>query len=429
MILPKTNSLNGEITVPGDKSISHRSIMLSALADGDSYISGFLLSDDCISTINCFKSLGISIQHTAGTIKVSGGGLYSLRQPSSTLYAGNSGTTARLLAGILSACNFSCSISGDDSLNLRPMNRVIKPLELMGANIKSSSGLCPLSFKPAKLNAIDYTLPIASAQLKSALILAALYADDITTIREKTISRNHTEIMLAGIGANITCENNIIKISPADKLMANNYSIPGDISSAMFLIVATLLLPNSEIILKNVGINPTRTGAIDILKCMGGDIKFENINYNLEYSADIIVKSSSLIATDISGDIIPRLIDEIPILCVAGIFASGTMTISDASELKIKESNRIKAMCNQLEIAGVSIHETDDGMIIYDNHNFTAANFEHSNDHRIAMALSIFSLISECTYTMDNTDITNISYPDFYKQLMELGGLSEFKGI
>lgn len=421
MKLPKIKYANGDIVIPGDKSISHRSIMLSSLATGDSYISGFLLSDDCISTINCFKALGIDIENNHGVIKVSGKGLHGLKEPKSSLYAGNSGTTARLLSGILSAANFSSIINGDESLNNRPMDRIIKPLELMGASIESDSGLCPLSFKPAKLNAINYALPIASAQLKSAILLAGLYADGVTTIKEKTISRNHTEIMLASLGVNIVCENNIITISPPNKLIPNNYNIPGDISSAMFFIVATLLLPNSEIILKNVGINPTRTGAIDILKSMGGNIKFENINYSFEWTADIIVKSSSLTCLNISGDIIPRLIDEIPILCIAGVFASGTMIISDCSELKIKESNRIKAMCCELEKAGVSIHEMSDGMIIYDKHTFTGAHFDNNNDHRIAMALSIFALISECEYTMDNTDITNISFPNFYKQLIKLG--------
>lgn len=421
MKLPKIKSLNGEIIVPGDKSISHRSIMLSSLATGDSYISGFLLSDDCTRTINCFKALSIDIKNNNGIIKVSGKGLYGLKEPKSTLYAGNSGTTARLLSGILSAMNFSSKLTGDESLSSRPMDRVIKPLALMGADIKSNNGLCPLIFTGSKLKAINYTLPIASAQLKSSILLAALYADGITTIKEKNISRNHTEIMLSQIGSNITCENNIIKITPIDTLMANNYNIPGDISSAMFLIVATLLLPNSEIVLKNVGINPSRTGAIDILKKMGASINFENISYNFEWSADIIVKSSSLISVNICGDIIPRLIDEIPILCVAGVFSAGIMIISDANELKIKESNRIKAICCELKKAGVSIKETKDGMIIYNNHNFQCANFYHSNDHRIAMALSIFTIVSEYDYTMDNIDITNISYPNFYQQLIKLG--------
>lgn len=421
MKLPKIKYINSEVVIPGDKSISHRSIMLSSLASGDSYISGFLLSDDCKNTINCFKNLGINIENNNGIIKVCGNGLHGLKEPTQPLYAGNSGTTARLLSGILSATGFNSTITGDESLNNRPMDRVIKPLALMGGDIKSHNGLCPLSFSKSSLKAIDYTLPVASAQIKSAILLAALYADGITVIKEQTISRNHTELMLAQLGANITYEDNITKLSPTDKLLANHYNVPGDISSAIFLIVATLLLPNSEILLKNVGINPTRTGAIDILKQMGAFIKFENINYNFEWTADIIVKSSNLKSVNIAGDIIPRLIDEIPILCIAGVFAQGNMIISDASELKVKESNRIKAMCCELKKAGVSIDETSDGMIIYDNHKYAAANFHNSNDHRIAMALSIFALISKYEYTMDNTDITNISFPNFYNQLIKLG--------
>lgn len=424
MIIKKANSLNGVINVSGDKSISHRAIMLGAIANGKTKITNFLMGEDCMSTIECFRKMGVKINIEKDTVIVEGVGLNGLKQPQTELYTGNSGTTTRLLCGILSGQNFETKINGDNSIQKRPMKRIITPLEKMGAIIQSKNGFCPLKIhKKENLTGIEYTLPVASAQIKSAVLLAGLYAKGNTTVIEPVSSRDHTERMLKALGVDIIKDNNKIILSPPPVLNAKNIIIPSDISSAAFFIVAGCIIPNSQITIKNVGINPTRTGIIDILKQMGANITQTNYKNDVEPVCDIIVKSSELNGVTISGDIIPRLIDEIPILTVAAVFAKGQTIIKDAQELKVKESNRIYAMTTELKKAGADITETEDGMIINGGNLLKGASFETYNDHRIAMSMAIFSLACDGESEILNPEIVKISYPEFFDVLQKLGGL------
>lgn len=424
MIIKKANSLNGVINVSGDKSISHRAIMLGAIANGKTKITNFLMGEDCMSTIECFRKMGVKINIEKDTVIVEGVGLNGLKQPQTELYTGNSGTTTRLLCGILSGQDFETKINGDNSIQKRPMKRIITPLEKMGAIIQSKNGFCPLKIhKKENLTGIEYTLPVASAQIKSAVLLAGLYAKGNTTVIEPVSSRDHTERMLKALGVDIIKDNNKIILSPPPVLNAKNIIIPSDISSAAFFIVAGCIIPNSQITIKNVGINPTRTGIIDILKQMGANITQTNYKNDVEPVCDIIVKSSELNGVTISGDIIPRLIDEIPILTVAAVFAKGQTIIKDAQELKVKESNRIYAMTTELKKAGADITETEDGMIINGGNLLKGASFETYNDHRIAMSMAIFSLACDGESEILNPEIAKISYPEFFDVLQKLGGL------
>ncbi len=425
MIINPANSVKGEINVPGDKSISHRSVMFGSIAKGVTEIDGFLTGADCLSTIDCFRKLGIDIelQRSGGKVTVKGKGLRGLRDPIETLYAGNSGTTTRLMLGILAGQEFVSTIDGDESIRKRPMGRVIKPLKLMGADISgvANDTLCPVTVKGGSLHGIDYTLPVASAQLKSALVLASLYADGNTTITEPAKSRDHTELMLNFFGANITSEGLLVLSKPITELFGQKINVPGDISSAAYFIVAGLIMPNSELTIKNVGINETRTGIIDVLKSMGGHIELSNIRLvNNEEVGDITVRSSSLNGTVIDGDIIPRLIDEIPVIAVAAALASGTTVIKDAQELKVKESNRIKTVVTELSKAGADIYETDDGMIINGGKPLNGANFESYFDHRIAMAMAIAALVADSQSVINNADAVDISFPGFFDLLRKI---------
>ena len=420
-ILPYNKNLKGKTKVLGDKSISHRAIMIGALADGITTIKGFLKGEDCISTINCFKDLGIKIEEQNDIIKVYGNGLYGLKKPKNTLYVGNSGTTIRLISGILSAQDFSCEITGDSSILKRPMKRIIEPLSLMGANIDSNNYLAPLNIKGSKLKGITYNMPIASAQVKSAILLASLYAKGKTVITENFKSRNHSEIMLKNFGANINVNGNIIETSPIHKLTPQNIEICGDISSACFLIVGALITKNSHIIIENVGINETRTGFIDVLLKMGGNISFLNTRYiNGEKVCDIEVKSSNLKAVNISGSVIPRMIDEIPLFALIASLADGNSIVKDASELKFKESNRIKTISTELNKIGCNIIETDDGMIIEGNRKLVANECESYNDHRIAMCIAIASLRCNEPIVINNYKCIDISFPNFFDILENL---------
>lgn len=422
LIKPK-NSLNGTITIPGDKSISHRAVMFGSISKGETIVKGFLTGDDCMSTISCFRNLGVDIKINNDTVIIKGNGLDGLVKPKDILDVGNSGTTIRLISGILSAQPFSCKITGDSSIQKRPMNRVILPLSEMGADIKGEikDGYAPLIINGKKLKGIEYTLPVASAQVKSAILLASLFADSKTIINEPVASRNHTEIMLNYMGADIKKTDKKIISTPVKQLYSKEIEIPGDISSAAFFIVAGLIMQNSHILIKNVGINETRTGIIDSLKEMGGNINILNKkNDSGELTADIEVKSSNLKAITISGEIIPRMIDEIPIFAVAALFADGKTIIKDAEELKVKESNRIKTMSEELKKLGANVEETDDGMIIEGNSILKGNEVESHNDHRVAMSLSIAGLKAKGETVIKNSNCVNISFPNFYEYLEKL---------
>lgn len=410
-------SLSGTITVPGDKSISHRAVMFGAIAEGITEITGFLTGNDCMSTIECFRKLGINIEVNNDNVIVYGKGLNGLTKPKDTLDAGNSGTTIRLISGILAAQPFSCEITGDSSIQKRPMNRVIEPLSLMGAKIKgiNKDNFAPLHIDGTKLKAMEYVLPVASAQVKSAILLASLFADGVTTIIEPIASRNHTEIMLNYFGADIKNKNGKITSSPVKQLYGKTVSVPSDISSAAFFIVAGLIVPNSHIIIKNVGINETRTGIIDALKLMGGNIEIINKKDKIgEPTADIEVKTSNLHSITLEGAIIPRMIDEIPVFAVAALFANGTTIVKNAEELKVKESNRIATITEELKKMGAEIKETDDGMIIQGNSRLHGAEVESHNDHRVAMSLAIAALSAENETIINNAECVSISFPSFY---------------
>ncbi len=418
--IKKISSARGEITVPGDKSISHRAVMLGALADGTTHIKGFLKGADCLSTIDCFRAMGIDIEVNDDDITVHGKGLHGLTKPADTLYTGNSGTTTRLLCGILSGQPFDTVITGDASICRRPMGRVTKPLALMGADIENE--YCPLHIHGAKLHGIEYNMTVASAQVKTALILAGLYADGETIIHETEKSRDHTELMLSAMGADISVDGLTIGIGKTDTLRPQNITVPGDISSAAFFLVLGAVMPDSEILIKNVGINPTRTGILDVLEKMGADTTILNKRTVVgEPAADIMIRSSHLKGTEIGGAIIPRLIDELPVIAVAAVFAEGTTVIRDAQELKVKETNRIRAISDEFKKCGIDITETNDGMIINGGKQIHGADFAAYGDHRMAMSLTILAQLANGRSTIDDIECVKVSYPLFYDDFYGLG--------
>ena len=420
MVIQKIKKAVGQIKVPGDKSISHRAVMLGSLANGVTEISGFLKGADCLSTIDCFRKMGIDIDINGENVTVHGNGLRGLKKPDEMLYTGNSGTTTRLLCGILAGQNFDTSITGDTSIQKRPMGRVVKPLSMMGAKIENE--YCPLYITGTKLHGIDYKMPVASAQVKTAIILAGLYADGETVIHEIEKSRDHTELMLSAMGADLTVDNLDITVKPTNDLTAVNVDVPGDISSAAFFLVLGAIMPNSQITVTNVGINPTRTGIIDVLKDMGADITLENVHTSAgETVADITVRSSSLKGTTVGGDIIPRLIDELPIIAVAAVFADGQTVIKDAQELKVKETNRIRAVVDEFNKCGIDITETDDGMIINGGKSVHGADFKTYGDHRMAMSLTVLAQLADGESTLDDSDCACVSYPTFFDDFYKLG--------
>ena len=420
MVIQKIKKAVGQIKVPGDKSISHRAVMLGSLANGVTEISGFLKGADCLSTIDCFRKMGIDIDINGENVTVHGNGLRGLKKPDEMLYTGNSGTTTRLLCGILAGQNFDTSITGDASIQKRPMGRVVKPLSMMGAKIENE--YCPLYITGTKLHGIDYKMPVASAQVKTAIILAGLYADGETVIHEIEKSRDHTELMLSAMGADLTVDNLDITVKPTNDLTAVNVDVPGDISSAAFFLVLGAIMPNSQITVTNVGINPTRTGIIDVLKDMGADIALENVHTSAgETVANITVRSSSLKGTTVGGDIIPRLIDELPIIAVAAVFADGQTVIKDAQELKVKETNRIRAVVDEFNKCGIDITETDDGMIINGGKSIHGADFKTYGDHRMAMSLTVLAQLADSESTLDDSDCACVSYPTFFDDFYKLG--------
>ena len=419
-IIKRTQPFLGEINIPGDKSISHRSVMFGALAKGTTEITNFLKGADCLSTIDCFRKMGIEIEQTPEKILVHGKGLRGLCAPSETLNTGNSGTTTRLISGILAGQNFSTTLSGDTSLNSRPMGRIMEPLREMGANISSinNNNCAPLKIEPGSLHGIHYQSKVASAQVKSAILLAGLYADGQTSVTEPTLSRNHTELMLKGFGADVTSHNTTASIRPCKELYAQKIDVPGDISSAAYFIAAGLIVPGSELLIKNVGGNPTRAGILKVCKDMGADITYINeTTAGGEPTADILVKHSHLHGTVIEGDIIPTLIDEIPMIAVLAAFADGTTVIRDAAELKVKETNRIATVTENLLAMGGNITPTDDGMIIEGTGSLRGAKINSYLDHRIAMAFAIAALAAERETTILDSQCVDVSYPGFFEML------------
>ena len=416
--------LKGSFELIGDKSISHRAVMFSSISKGDNKISNFLMGEDCLSTISCFRKMGVDIQIDGKDVYVKGNGLYGLKRPKEILDVGNSGTTIRLMMGILAGNKFDATLIGDNSIAKRPMKRVTDPLRLMGCNIegKDDDNYTPIKIYGGDLKAIDYHMPVASAQVKSALILASLYANDTSFIYEKVKSRNHTEIMLKSFGADINVENLKISVNPVNELFSQDIYVPGDISSAAFIIVSALITKGSEVIIKNVGLNETRTGIIDVVKNMNGNI--EIINERLvggELVGDLLVRyTKDLCATTIDKDIIPRLIDEIPVIAVLATQAEGTTIIKDAQELKVKESNRIKSMVENLKILGADIEELEDGMIIKGKSKLNGGKIKTFKDHRIAMAFSTLNLISAEKIKLDNEDCINVSFPGYFDLIKSL---------
>jgi len=420
MLLSPVKRISGAVTVPGDKSISHRSIMLGSLANGTTEITGFLKSADCLSTMNAFRAMGIEIVEYPDIIIVKGKGLHGLSEPSSTLDVGNSGTTTRLLTGILAGQKFNSELSGDESLNTRPMKRIIDPLNKMGADVRSlnDNGCAPLLVLPSRLDGITYQSPVASAQVKSCILLAGMYAEGKTTVIEPVLSRNHTELMVNGFGGEIISEGTKATITPGLELTGQKIEVPGDISSAAYFIAAGLITPNSEIIIKNVGINPTRDGILKVALAMGGNITKENERVvSGESVCDLVVKTSSLHGITVEGDIIPTLIDEIPIIAVMAACADGQTIIKDAAELKVKESNRIDTVCEGLRNMGVDVSPTEDGMIINGGNPLHGALISSYSDHRIAMSFAVASLIADSDTEISWAECVNISYPSFFSTL------------
>ena len=367
MEFKKSGPLKGEITVPGDKSISHRAVMFGSLAKGTTEITGFLQGADCLSTISCFERMGVAIENRGDIVLVHGNGLHGLKKPETILDCGNSGTTTRLISGILSAQNFDVTLTGDASIQKRPMKRIMEPLSLMGADIVSvnGNGCAPLAIHGKALHGIHYTSKVASAQVKSSILLAGLYAEGPTSVTEPYVSRNHSEIMLNLFGAHVTTKDTTATIEPASELHSVKVNVPGDISSAAYFIAAGLMVPGSEILIKNVGINPTRDGILHVCRAMGADLTLLNVKEDEgEPVADLLVRASSLHGTEIGGSIIPTLIDELPMIAAMACFAEGTTVIRDAAELKVKESNRIAVMVENLSAMGADVTETEDGMII-----------------------------------------------------------------
>ena len=423
MKLHKAAHIRGEITVPGDKSISHRSVMFGSIAKGTTEIHNFLEGADCLSTIGCFRRMGIEIENKNGTVIVHGKGMHGLTAPSGTLDCGNSGTTMRLISGILAPQNFDVTLTGDESIQKRPMKRIIEPLSMMGADIKSIRGndCAPLKICGMPLAGIHYTSKVASAQVKSAILLAGLYADGLTTVTEPQVSRNHTELMLKFFGAELESKETSVTIWPATELFGNRIDVPGDISSSVYFVAAGLILPNSEVLIKNVGINPTRAGLIKVCEAMGADLTLLNENHgNAEPTADLLVRTSSLKACTIEGDIIPTLIDELPTIAMMACFAEGTTVIRDAAELKVKESNRIAIMVENLRAMGADVEETEDGMIIHGGKPLHGAVIDSHKDHRIAMTFAVAALAAEGETEIHDADCVNISYPAFYEELERL---------
>ncbi|MBC1502586.1 3-phosphoshikimate 1-carboxyvinyltransferase [Listeria booriae] len=421
-LVTNKQGLTGTIRVPGDKSISHRSIMFGALANGTTTVSNFLKGEDCLSTIGVFRALGVRIEEFPDKIVVHGTGWDGLKRPDETLDVGNSGTTIRLMLGILAGRPFDATLEGDASIAKRPMGRVMLPLREMGAIFEAKdANFAPVKVTGTKLQPMTYTLPVASAQVKSAIIFAALQADGETTIIEKEKTRDHTEQMIRQFGGAITTDGLTIRVNGGQEFQGQNVVVPGDISSAAFFIVAGLIIPNSKIRLENVGLNPTRTGIIDVVKEMGGKITVEQTSKaGDEPAGTVIVETSDLKGIEIGGDIIPRLIDELPVIALLASQATGQTVIKDAEELKVKETNRIDAVVTELSKMGVALVGTDDGMIIEGNQTLHGATVQSYGDHRMGMMLQIAALLADSDVTLEKAEAINVSYPSFFEDVASL---------
>lgn len=421
--LTRKTGLKGTLTVPGDKSISHRAVMFGALAEGTTTIHGFLKGADCLSTIGCFQAMGIDIEEKEDTIYVHGKGLRGLQAPDGVLDVGNSGTTTRLISGILAGQNFTSELSGDASLNTRPMKRIIAPLSMMGADItsKNGDGCAPLLIHGRPLSAIHYDSPVASAQVKSCVLLAGLYADGETSVTEPALSRDHTERILRSFGADIRTEGRTCTITPPKTLHGQHIEVPGDISSAAFFIAAACITPDSDVLIQNVGINPTRAGILEVCRAMGADVSLENVRETGgEPVADIRARTSRLKGTVIEGDIIPTLIDELPVIALMACFAEGQTIIRDAHELRVKESDRIAIVSDNLQAMGADVIPTDDGFLINSQQGtltLHGASINCAMDHRIAMTFAVAGLNADGETVITDSDCVDVSYPDFFRQL------------
>lgn len=419
--LHPAHTLRGEVITPGDKSISHRSIMFGALAEGTTRVSGFLTGEDNLSTLRAFQAMGIAIhQRAPGELEIEGRGLDGLQEPSDVIDCGNSGTTMRLMSGLLAGQTFFSVLTGDQYLLRRPMKRVVTPLAAMGARIWGRRGgeLAPLAIQGTQLMPISYVSPLASAQVKSAVLLAGLYAEGETTVREPHLSRDHSERMLTWFGADVRPFPGGVTVAGRPRLVARDMLIPGDISSATFFLVAGLITPGAELLLRNVGLNPSRSGAIEILRAMGGELELLNEREQSgEPVADIVVRHSRLKGIEIGGEVVPRAIDEFPVLSVAAALAEGTTTIRDAEELRVKETDRIAAMASELSKLGAAVEPTADGMIIHGRERLQGGVVSSHGDHRIAMSCAIASLVAAGPVTIGDTACTETSFPGFWELL------------
>ena len=416
------NTLQGTITIPGDKSVSHRSIMFGAMAQGTTTVEGFLLGDDCLDTIKCFRKLGVVIDVESTNVTITSPGIAAWQEPSEVLYTGNSGTTTRLMLGVLAGSRIHSIMTGDASIAKRPMRRVVDPLRLMGADIRGRANgqFTPLAIQGTALQAIDYQMPVASAQVKSAILLAGLHATGTTIVREDVVSRDHTERMLRQFGVAITTDDGVTSLTGGQTLTATHVAVPGDISSAAFFLVAGAIVPHSKVVLNNVGMNPTRDGIIDVLRAMNVTLEVSEQTTAQEPTATLTVTSSVIQPTVIEGSLIPRLIDEIPIIALLATQAHGTTIIRDAEELKVKETDRITAVVDELTKLGAVIEATADGMIITGPTKLHGASLKSYGDHRIGMMGAIAALLADGEVTIDDTACITISYPNFFEHIAQL---------
>jgi 3-phosphoshikimate 1-carboxyvinyltransferase len=423
-LVSPSHQLQGEITVPGDKSISHRAVMFSAIANGTSHIQGFLAGEDCLSTLNAFRQMGVEVEHLQDTeLKVTGVGMHGLKPPANELDVGNSGTSIRLMAGLLCGQNFAVKLVGDQSLMKRPMRRVTDPLALMGAEIHTAeNGVPPIQINPCqRLRGISYVMPVASAQVKSAILLAGLYAQGTTQVSESKVTRDHTERMLRTFSCEVLTKENIIQVKGGQSLTATDINVPADISSAAFFMVAACIAQQAEVVMHKVGINPTRVGVIDVLKRMGADIEITNETmFGNEPVATIIIRASSLQGIQIPESLVPSAIDEFPVICVAAACAQGVTKITGAEELRVKESDRIAQVANGLTALGIKVEEQPDGLTIYGG-EMQAGIIESGGDHRIAMAFAVASLRAQGVIEIHDCANVATSFPNFVEAANQLG--------
>jgi len=418
MIIKPVKKISGVITVPADKSISHRAVMFGSIAEGETRIMNFLDAEDCMRTVDAFRKMGVDIRVQGSGVRIQGVGLRGLKKPGGAIYCGNSGTTMRLLSGILAGQNFEAKLTGDKSLSGRPMSRIAAPLRTMGADIKGDRP--PLTIKGGMLTAIDYDSPVASAQVKSCILLAGLYADGVTAVSEPSLSRDHTERMLRLFGVKIKSKGLRVSVKAGQNLKATAITVPADISSAAFFIVAALIVKNSSLRINSVGINPTRTGILDILLSMNAGIKMQNKFNGPEPIADLIIKSSKLKAVTIKGGVIPRAIDELPVIMVAATQAKGLTSILGAKELRVKEADRIKSMSEGLNKMGADIKVEGDDIFINGPTKLKAVSLNSLGDHRTAMAFAIAGLIAEGETVIEDTECILTSFPTFKQILLSI---------